>query len=150
VRSAFFNGVLSERVQRRNWDCLIDGDIAQLSGSRALFPCAMPDPELARRCAGFDIHPTGPMPGGGGMQPARDAADLEQEVLLPHAEVVSALERARVESARRSLRLRPEGLEWAWSGADLELQFTLTAGAYATSVLRELVSLRDDSISESI
>jgi tRNA pseudouridine13 synthase len=41
---------------------------------------------------------------------------------------------------RRATRLRPQALEWAWrdDGA-LELRFALPPGAYATTVLAELM-----------
>ena len=150
VRSALFNEVLSERVRQSSWDRLVDGDIAQLNGSRALFACALPDADLERRCAEFDIHPTGPLAGSGGLQPERDAAVLEADVLSPHGELLASLGRARVESGRRSLRVALTALEWDQSGSELELRFELPAGSYATTLLRELVSLRDGSISEDV
>jgi len=110
----------------------------------------MPDEDLDRRCAEFDIHPTGPLPGRAGIQTERDAARLETGVLHPHAEVLSQLDRAGLDSARRSLRLAPAALWWALRGAELELRFDLPPGGYATGVLRELVSLRGDSISEDV
>jgi tRNA pseudouridine13 synthase len=150
VRSALFNDVLSERVRQSNWDRLIDGDIAQLNGSRALFACALPDADLERRCAEFDIHPTGPLPGSGGLQPARDAAVLETDVLRQHDDLLAALGRARAESGRRSLRVALTSFEWDHGDSELELRFDLPAGSYATAVLRELVSLSDGSISEDV
>ena len=33
---------------------------------RSTFGCSLPDAELERRCAEFDIHPTGPLPGRAG------------------------------------------------------------------------------------
>lgn len=40
---------------------------------------------------------------------------------------------------RRALRLLPDGMEWNWLADEtLELRFDLSAGAYATTVLREV------------
>jgi len=145
LRSLLFNRVLSARVAERSWDRLLDGEIAQLDGSRALFDCALPDETLRNRCAEHDIHPTGPLPGRGGKRPARAAADCEARALADAGAVVEALERAGLEASRRSLRLVPRGFEWSVEGGVLELAFELPAGGFATSVLRELVSVTDAS-----
>ena len=149
VRSFLFNTLLSRRVGLGNWNRILDGEIASLDGSRAIFPCEMPDPELDRRCETFDIHPSGPLPGRGGAQPAREAAEIEQAVLEPYRPLVDKMTAAGLEAARRSLRVRPEDLEWAFEGPDFVLVFVLPPGAYATGVLRELVTADDVSISES-
>jgi tRNA pseudouridine13 synthase len=145
LRSLSFNRVLSARVTDGSWQRLLDGEIAQLDGSRALFDCRLPDPVLERRCAEFDIHPTGPLPGRGGKRPTRAAAEYEERVLAADRALIEALERAGVEAARRSLRLRPAGFAWNRDGEVLELAFELPPGAYATSVVRELVSATDGS-----
>ena len=125
-------------------------DLAVLDGSRSTFACSLPDAELERRCTDFDIHPTGPLPGRGGSRAERAAADIESRVLQPFAAVIAALQRAGVNADRRSLRVRPAGLSWQFDGADLLLAFTLPPGAYATAMLRELVSADADSISRDI
>ncbi len=147
ARSYLFNNVLSGRVQKGNWNRLLDGELALLDGSRSVFPCDLPDPVLEQRCREFDIHPTGPMPGRGGKRPARSALDFENGILEPEKALIDALDGAGVEAARRALRLRPDGLEWEFAADSLVLEFDLPAGAYATSVLRELVSLRPEPIS---
>lgn len=147
ARSFLFNQVLSARVADGSWNMLLDGELALLDGSRSVFPCDLPDTKLERRCREFDIHPTGPLPGDGGKQPARAALERENEVLHGEGELISALKRARVEAARRGLRLKPVGLAWQLEGASLVLEFELPAGAYATSLLREVVNVRSEPIS---
>jgi tRNA pseudouridine13 synthase len=110
----------------------------------------LPDAALERRCADFDIHPTGPLPGRGGTGATGAAAEIERRVMQPFEAIVAALERAGVNADRRSLRVRPAGLSWEFDGADLVLEFTLPPGAYATAVLRELVSADAASISRDI
>jgi tRNA pseudouridine13 synthase len=149
VRSELFNRVLSARVERENWNRIVDGDVALLDGSRSMFPCQMPDPELEQRCAGLDIHPTGPLPGSDGRLLAeRTALEIETTALAGQQVAVAGLASAGLEAARRSLRLYPTEFEWAWEGPDLVLSFGLPAGGYATSVLRELVSVNEATISE--
>ena len=149
VRSDLFNRVLSARVEQGNWNRIIDGDVAVLDGSRSLFACRTPDAELDQRCADFDIHPTGPLPGKGGrLLPERAALEIETTALAGQEPVISGLAAAGLEAARRSLRLHVAGFEWAWEEPDLVLSFELPAGGYATGVLRELVSTTDGTISE--
>jgi tRNA pseudouridine13 synthase len=152
VRSYLFNLLLAERVRIGNWNRLVDGDLAMLDGSRSTFACSLPDAELVRRCAEFDIHPTGPLPGRsgrrGGSSPAGEAASLEQAALSPHREWVEALQRAGVDADRRSLRVVPGHLDWQLEESRLTVAFDLPPGAYATSVLRELVLTDPDTISE--
>jgi tRNA pseudouridine13 synthase len=140
VRSFLFNQLLSRRVAGSSWNKILDGDVAMLDGSRSLFVCNMPDAELSRRCDDFDIHPTGPLPGRGGMGPARQAALLEKEALEEYANIVEALQNAGARADRRALRLSSGDLRWDLSGDVLKLEFELSAGGYATSLLSELVS----------
>lgn len=143
VRSFLFNHILSQRIGDESWDRILDGEIAMLNGSHSLFVCAMPDPKLSERCAEFDIHPTGPLPGDAGMLPERQVAELEQTSLETYSSVVESLKRAGLKADRRALRVLPGNLEWELKDEVLTLAFDLPAGAYATSLLRELVHYED-------
>ncbi|MFC1719969.1 tRNA pseudouridine(13) synthase TruD, partial [Pseudomonadota bacterium] len=143
VRSFLFNEVLSRRVDLGNWNHMIDGDIASLDGSHATFPCTMPDPVLVRRAEEFDIHPSGPLPGRDRSPATRECAEIEAEILAPHATLVRGLEKAGLEASRRPLRLVPGAMQWTFGKADLVLEFELPSGGYATSVLRELVTISE-------
>jgi tRNA pseudouridine13 synthase len=141
VRSFLFNHVLAQRVESGEWNRILDGDIAMLDGSRSLFGCSMPDEKLLRRCVEFDIHPTGPLTGRDGMQCERQAATIEQQALAPYSDVIESLIHGGAKADRRSLRLVPAEMKWQWQDSDLNLNFTLPPGGYATTVLRELVSI---------
>jgi tRNA pseudouridine13 synthase len=149
VRSFLYNQVLSRRVELGNWNRIVNGDVASLDGSRSTFSCLMPDPELARRCSVFDIHPSGPLPGSGGMQVEKEAAEIESNVLKPYEALVASMAGAGLVAARRALRLVPACMEWEQDGNELILKFELAPGSYATSVLRELVTTDPVSISET-
>jgi tRNA pseudouridine13 synthase len=139
IRSFLFNQVLAERVQRRQWNVMVDGDLAMLNGTQSIFPCEMPDTDIEDRCNRLDIHPTGPMPGEGGTLPVAKAAEIEQTVLLNWPELTELLTEQRVQASRRAMRLYPSQLEWAFEGNDLGLSFVLPPGTYATTVLREIL-----------
>ena len=150
VRSYLFNEVLAERVRQRSWNRLVDGDVAMLDGSRSTFACSLPDPQLDQRCAGFDLHPTGPLPGRGESGAVGEAAAVEARTLEAYESTIAALQRAGVQSSRRSLRVVPAGLSWQLDEISLTLEFSLPSGAYATAVLRELVSEDSATISGEV
>ncbi|HET6564023.1 MAG TPA: tRNA pseudouridine(13) synthase TruD [Xanthomonadales bacterium] len=141
LRSYLFNRVLAERVSHGSWNQLLEGELAMLDGTHSIFPCETGDETLLKRCAEFDIHPTGPMPGRGGMQPQDAALDLERAVLHVYDAEIARLADFGVDAERRSLRLRVEDLGWELQQGELLLGFRLPAGAYATTVLRELVGV---------
>lgn len=146
VRSACFNRVLGERVAQQNWTTLLAGDVLMLDGRGSFFKPEPHDENLPSRLALLDIHPTGPLPGKGAAAVEADVLALEQAVLAPASELLTALANFGELSQRRALRLRVADLTWEWQGDEqLSLSFALPSGAFATSVLRELVQLREYS-----
>jgi len=143
IRSYLFNQVLAERVRRGDWNTIIDGDLVMLDGTQSIFSCEKPDADIEDRARRLDIHPTGPMPGENGSQPTGLAKEMEQAVLGHWPLLTKLLGAQRVQAARRALRLYPAGLGWSFDGGDLELTFALPPGAYATTVLREILVFTD-------
>ena len=125
IRSFVFNESLDVRVRNGTWNILLAGDKANLDGTGSVFDVEEVDEELVRRCSEMDIHPAGELVG--------DGSDTGPE------EWLSALGKARVDKGSRSLRLKVEGLEVQTGDDAVVLSFTLGRGAFATSVLRELV-----------
>lgn len=144
LRSDLFNRVLAERVRLGCWNRLLDGDILQPEGSRGLFAAEAGD-DSARRVELGEVNPTAPMPGVGGLHPGGASLALEQRALAGCEEQVAGLQRFGVEAARRATRLRVQDLRWTWLDAALALEFVLPAGAFATSVLAELINLEEVS-----
>jgi tRNA pseudouridine13 synthase len=144
ARSLAFNAVLAARVEAGSWDRLLAGEVVNLDGSGSLFVAADVDADLERRCRECDIHPTGPLPGSGGVRPTGEAARVEAGALAPLAALAAALEQAGAEAARRPLRLRPGSLEFRVRDGCLELGFDLPRGAFATALLAEIVNFEGD------
>lgn len=141
ARSHIFNGVLAERVAVGQWDSPMDGEIWSLEGSRSWFGPEAFDATLAERLARFDIHPSGPLWGSGDTPAGRAAGELERAVAARDEDLAKGLAGARMDQERRALRLRPRDLAWRWlDDGSLEVAFGLPAGAYATTVLREVAA----------
>jgi tRNA pseudouridine13 synthase len=150
ARSALFNAVLSERVANDSWQRLLPGEVVNLDGSGSVFVSQLPDETLTQRCAELDIHPTGPLCGTGDARTQAEVFALEERVLAPWAEWRRGLEKLNVEQQRRALRLAVSNLTWEYSSNTLVLRFRLTRGAFATAVLREMVTTttNDDGVNE--
>lgn len=143
VRSELFNRVLAQRVRDGSWNRLLPGEVAMLDGRGAVFPTDAADPALPGRCERMELHPTGPLAGEGGVQPEDEVAALEAAVLAAEPLWLEGLARARMQAARRALRLRVTDLAWHWPARSrLQLAFRLPAGAYATMVLHEVLACR--------
>jgi len=142
ARSWLFNRVLAARVLRGVWNQAIEGEVFALDGTRSVFS-ETPDEALRKRLAGLDVHPTGPMWGRGGLAPTGQCLALEARVLAAWPVLLEGLESAGLDQQRRALRLNTGELKWHRADPGvLELQFDLGRGAFATSVLREIVSIR--------
>ena len=141
ARSYLFNELLSQRVTRGDWNQAIAGDVMLLAGSHSYFVPEANDAAIRQRLVSFDIHPSGCLWGKGASPARAEAAELEQQLAAAHPLFCRGLEQAGLKQERRALRLPVVNLQWQLDTAkqSLELRFFLPAGAYATSVLRELV-----------
>lgn len=142
ARSFLFNELLARRVIAGNWDRPVAGDVMLLDGSHSYFVVDGVDEDIRRRCREFDVHPGGVLWGQGEMAGRQEAAKYEQALADAHPEFCQGLEQAGLERAYRPLRLAVRDLEGqvdAGAGR-IELAFRLPAGAYATTVIRELAA----------
>jgi len=142
ARSLLFNQILARRVENGTCNRAIPGDAMAFAGSRQYFKTSLPDQELAHRVDSGQIHPTGALWGIGDSDVTADAQAIEQSVVADFPEFSRGLEQFGVDMARRALRVNVENLHWKFLGeSDLQLQFSLPAGSYATAVVRELIVL---------
>lgn len=141
ARALAFNAVLGARVGAGAWNRLLQGEIVNLSGSKSVFAAEGLDETLLGRCAGGDIGPTGPLCGSEGMQPRGEAESVEKSVLATLEPLPTQLAAAGLRAERRALVLRPKDMAFGLEGATLDVGFELPRGAFATSVLREIVEV---------
>jgi len=120
ARSWLFNEYLASRVEAGDWRERLTGD-----------------PGTG--------EPTGPLYGDGGSDAGEPLRSRENAVIEAYPVFRRLLDSARVRPERRMLILLPVDMEWELSGDTLELNFELPTGAYATSVLAEI--LRQESCS---
>ncbi|QPF73908.1 tRNA pseudouridine(13) synthase TruD [Roseateles sp. DAIF2] len=117
VRSLVFNEVLALRIQQGLWGKTLAGDVMDEAG-----------------------RPTGPLWGRGRVSTSDQAQALENSVAERHAILCDGMEHAGLDQERRALVASPVEMAWEWPQADqLVLTFSLPAGTYATSVLKEIL-----------
>lgn len=143
ARSYIFNHYVSQRLSELTDTPALVGDVMLLSGTNSYFTVESVDEALLSRIRDRDIVVSGPL-WGRGESPATDAASvLETRLQQDFSELCEGLEQAGLKQERRAMFLYPEHLEWSWQDDSCVIKMALPAGAYATSVLREVAELRD-------
>lgn len=146
ARSYLFNRVLAARVEAGNWQQLLPGEAVMLAGSHSFFAAGTIDAELKKRLAAGDIQPSGPLWGRGTNPATEQAGRLEAQALADQAELKDGLEKAGLKQERRALQISVPDLALEWQAENtVQLRFSLPAGCYATSVLREISNYEDKS-----
>ena len=142
ARSHLFNRVLDRRVVDRCWDQALEGEVWMLAGTHSIFGPQELDDALRQRLAAFDIDPTGPLWGRGELRSSGQVAIIEQEVAASEADFASGLGAADLRQERRSLRLRAAEFGHAWrADGSLHLEFLLSSGTFATTLIREICAV---------
>ncbi|MGH7232495.1 MAG: tRNA pseudouridine(13) synthase TruD [Nitrospiraceae bacterium] len=146
-QSLLFNRILAARLGRI--DRILVGDWAMKHVNGACFQVETAEIEQARADQ-FEISPTGPLFGSRSPWASGEPGELERAVVAAVGETPESLSEAAAacgfRGERRPLRVRPEDLTWFLNGTTLKLSFSLPPGAYATSVLREL--MKSDTLGE--
>lgn len=154
LRSWAFNCYVSERVEQGSWNRYLAGDVFQLEGSSRCFADDGSD-NLPQRLEEGDIHPSGLLIGQeakGLLQPQGQVLQMQTDWLADFALWSEGLAKMGVKADRRALRLMPQELQWQWlpvnsasgeQSLDLQLEFILPAGAFASMVLRELLIAKE-------
>ncbi len=140
VQSEVFNRVVIARLA--TLETLLPGDLAFRHDNGSVFVVDDPAPEQARLAA-LAVSPSGPMPGPEMITGHGVPLRIENEVLaaleLSHA-AFGRLPFGLCRGERRPLRVPVAEASAQLVDGGLQLQFVLPRGAYATSVLRELLT----------
>lgn len=141
ARAEIFNAVLAARVLDDTWQTALPGDCLNLDGSRSFFRCDVPDADIAARIGAGDLHISGPLWGEGELPSAASVRQLETTIAERYPTFAAGLAGARLRQERRALRIVPRELQVSTEADTLRARFVLPAGAFATSVLAQLVAV---------
>jgi tRNA pseudouridine13 synthase len=138
ARSWVFNHILSERVKNGSWNKAVQGDVFMLGTSKSFFNEAVND-EIMQRVEAQEIHPTASLWGRGRLASSDQIEKLENDVASQFKTLCKGLEQHGLKQERKSLRLSVKDLDYTFiDDGGVCLEFSLPAGAYATSVLSEI------------
>ena len=136
LQSALFNVWLRERMTRGAYQTILLGDITKKTDTGGMFTVTDVH-DATQRFINHKIVYTGPI-FGYKMKPATDAAGLaEARVLEQFGLSPSDFKTFRAKGSRRPAIVYPKDLDIQPDPEGLRLRFTLPAGAYATTLLRE-------------
>lgn len=139
-QSHLFNHILAQRIN--SIDRVFVGDWAIKTDNGACFHVEDAEQEQPRADR-FEISPTGILFGSrvswADGEPGRIEEAVMTETGTTKEALVAAAKTCGFRGERRALRIPLAELDWSLDGSILTLSFTLPPGAYATSVLRELM-----------
>lgn len=139
ARSYLFNMLLARRITEGNWAAALPGEVLILDGTASQFVADTIDDELQGRLECLDVHPSGVLWGEGRLVSRAQAAACENALCTEEPILCEGLQRAGVRMSRRPLRVRLRAPLLEHDETALTLSFELPRGAFATSVVRELM-----------
>lgn len=145
ARSYLFNQQLAARIEAGNWAEPLPGDVMMLDGTESLFVIE-PDTaqseldQLTERAARLDVHPAGVLWGQGESRAQGVSAEYEAQLGERYPRLCQGLVAAGVRLSRRPLRVHLGEAVLSREADHCWLSFILPKGAFATSVLRELMA----------
>lgn len=145
VQSYLCNRYLSRRIRAGHYSGLLLGDIAKKVDTGGLFEVQDVEAENPRYAA-QEISFTAPIYGPDMWAAVGPAGELEADVLAENGFTIEQMGKARLAGTRRMGRLRLTDLAVAATEEELVVQFSLPKGAFATTLLRELMKSDDSAL----
>jgi tRNA pseudouridine13 synthase len=152
ARSCIFNDIISERIQQSTFNKLQSGDVLMLAGTQSVFHLDEVDDAIVQRFIDKDVDITATMWGAGEPMTSATPKALELTISEKHPEFSEGLPRFGLKQERRRIRLNVQKADIEILAneevddsalAKVKICFTLPAGSYATTVLRELIDYQD-------
>ncbi|MBX2999894.1 MAG: tRNA pseudouridine(13) synthase TruD [Caldilineaceae bacterium] len=145
VQSYLCNRYLARRVEDGLFDQLLVGDVAKKYDTGGLFAVEDLDAEQPRY-ERKEISFTAPIYGPKMWITDGPAGEYEAAILADHGLTLEQMGKARLTGTRRLGRLLFPDLEIRTGERGLELSFSLSKGAFATTVLREVMKIDDNAL----
>ncbi|MCG3730212.1 tRNA pseudouridine(13) synthase TruD [Vibrio cincinnatiensis] len=138
ARSWIFNHIVSQRIQAGCFDRFIEGDIALKEG-QAILISADQLAEFNQQLALQQVQISAALAGDNALPTEKEALKIEQRELDAEPELMALIRGNRMRHERRAISLVPKLFSWEAEDHTIKLKFTLDAGSFATSIIRELV-----------
>lgn len=139
LRAFVFNQYLSERIKENLARTVMPGDVVQFSDGKTLFKAEDDIQGIQQRVDQGELVITGPLLGCNQSMASQESFSFEERALESSLRFASLVARFDLKSARRPLFVVPKDFSWKFlNDSVLSLHFELPAGAYATSLVREV------------
>ena len=139
--------MIDERIKNNQFDQLSDGDVCMLAGTQSVFIADEIDDSITKRFTEKDIDITAPMWGAGELMTTKEIQTFEQTIGSQFQAFCDGLAKFGLKQERRRIRLCVSNADISVTkeGDDstVVLDFSLPAGSYATTVIRELLDYTD-------
>lgn len=142
VRSYFFNTLLARRVEERSWDQVLNGDFVQFTEGKTGFYVESMEEDVVSRCKSGALSPCASLIGKN-KETFLVLDERERSQLTEYVDTIHALESKGVARQFRKLRVFPESASFSELDGDPVFSFFLPAGAFATTVLSELIEVQN-------
>ena len=147
ARSFVFNLQVANRLEQSCWHKPLPGDCLMLQASQSYFVDDGQDKTVTSRVENGELHVSGWLMGRQLSTAEEHALELERQVTSQFAGWLQALKSAKMDSARRAMRVIPQNFNVTSPDKDeLLVEFSLPTGCFATSVLREFLIVKDARI----
>jgi len=146
ARSFLFNLQLALRVAENSWLSPVNGDCLMLDRSQSFFMIDEPSIDDKERLEQGDLHISGWLAGKQISETTKSARQKETLAIKDYSEWLSGLEKLNLDSARRTFRCVPKDLKIEQDKGEAKLTFSLAKGCFATSLIRELINVKDLAI----
>ena len=143
ARSLIFNQMVGQRIEQQTFDSLMNGDVLMLAGTQSVFLADVIDESLQARLVEHDLDITASMWGAGELMTTGDARTFEQSIADGQQAFCEGLPRFGLKQERRRIRLTIKDTNIHVDNDVVTLSFFLPAGAYATTIMRELIDYKD-------
>lgn len=145
ARSLLFNHILSKRIDDHTFEQMQKGDVLMLAGTQSVFPLEVIDDVIEKRFHEKDVDITAPLWGAGQLMTLASPLKLEETLSELYPEFCEGLAKFGLKQERRRIRLSLQDgvIKSNESENTLTLKFTLAAGCFATTILRELLNYND-------
>ncbi|MDO7086226.1 tRNA pseudouridine(13) synthase TruD [Pseudocolwellia sp. AS88] len=147
ARSLIFNTMIDERIKNNQFDQLTDGDVCMLAGTQSVFIADEVDDSIRKRFSEKDIDITAPMWGAGDLMSTKQIQVFEQSIGSQFQDFCDGLAKFGLKQERRRIRLCVDNANITVTkdgeNNTVVLDFSLPAGSYATTVIRELLDYTD-------
>ncbi|MGQ9543992.1 MAG: tRNA pseudouridine(13) synthase TruD [Candidatus Bathyarchaeia archaeon] len=143
-QSYLCNLYLARRLEAGLFNRILTGDIVKKYSTGGMFIVEDVEHEQQRYEA-FEISFTAPIYGSRMWRATGSAGELESNILREAGVTLDMFSKAKVKGTRRLGRLMLSDLQVNLKGSNLVVSFSLPKGAFATSVLREIMKIEPEN-----